>query len=154
MKNWTPCKSSKWESKLFLWGDDAAIFLIVIREDLKIHLCFCWNWKSLKVLAVLTHLAVSILGQHLFQVWIWDNDETLPDAVSASSVVGYSFHKCLFEPILWTFFQDFVLQSRNLLIVIPASAYLFPLFDYLEVISGPQLRGQIDRNQSLVPPKW
>ena len=105
---------------------------------------FLLKLKSLKVLAVLTHLAVSILGQHLFQVWIWDNDETLPDAVSASSVVGYSFHKCLFEPILWTFFQDFVLQSRNLLIVIPASAYLFLLFDCLKAISGPLLRGQPD----------
>ena len=84
----------------FLQVSDAAIFLIVIREDLRIHLCFCWNWKILKVLAVLTHLAVSILDQNLFQVGIWDNDATLPDAVSASSVVGYSFQKCLFEIIL------------------------------------------------------
>ena len=83
-----------------LWVNDAAIFLIVIREDLRIHLCFCWNWKSLKVLADLTHLAVSILGQDLFQVGTWDNDATLPDAVLVSSVVGYSFQKCLFEIIL------------------------------------------------------
>ena len=84
----------------FLWVDDAAIFLIVITEDRRIHLWFCWNWKTLKVLALLTHLAVSISSQNLFQVGIWDNDATLPDAVSASSVVGYAFQKCLFEIIL------------------------------------------------------
>ena len=100
LKNWTPCKSSKWEIKLFLWLDNVASFLIVIREDLRRHLSFCWNWKSLKVSAILTHLAVSILGQDLFQVGIWNNDATLPDAVSASSVVGYSFQMCLFEKIL------------------------------------------------------
>ena len=83
-----------------LWVNDAAIFLIVIREDLRIHLCFCWNWKILEVLAVLIHLAVSILDHNQLQVGIWDNDATLPDAVSGSSVVGYSFQKRLFEIIL------------------------------------------------------
>ena len=37
-----------------MWVNDGAIFLIVIREDLRKQLCFCWNWKSLKALTVLT----------------------------------------------------------------------------------------------------
>ena len=52
------------------------------------------------------------------------------------------------EVFIWsnseTFFQDFVLQSRNLLIVTPALAYLFILFDCLKTISKPLLRGQPD----------
>ena len=76
---------------------------------------------------------------------IWDNDAALPDAVSASSVdMDYSFQKCLFEIILKIFFQDFVLQSRNLLIVIHAWRYLFLLFDCLKAIFRPLLRGQPD----------
>ena len=74
---------------------------IVIREDLRGHFCFCGNLKSLQVLAVLTHVAVSTLGQELFQVGIWDNDTALSVAVSASSViVDYSFQKSLFGIIL------------------------------------------------------
>ena len=79
--NWKiepPCKSSKWESKCFLWVDNAAIFFIAIREDLRRHLCFCWNWKSLKVLVVLAHLAVSILGQDLLWVDIWELGQPQP----------------------------------------------------------------------------
>ena len=37
-----------------------------------------------------------------------------------------------------------MLQSRNLPIVIPASGYLFLLFDCFKAISGPLLRGQPD----------
>ena len=120
-----------------MWVDDAEIFIIVIRQDLRRHLCFCWNWKSLKVLAVLTHLEVSILGQDLFQVCIYDNDAALSDAVSASSVaVDCTFQKCLFETVLYIFFHNFVLQSKNLLIVIHVWAYLFLLFDCFKAIFG------------------
>ena len=76
------------ELNVFLWVNDGSIFFIVIREDLRKHLCFCWNWKSLKALTVLTQFwhsfdTVSILGHYRFHVGIWNNDATLPDAVSA-----------------------------------------------------------------------
>ena len=67
---------------------------IVISENFRRHLCFCWNWKKLKVLADLTHLAVSILDQDLFQVSIWDNDAALLDVASVSLVAAdYLFQK-------------------------------------------------------------
>ena len=88
------------EKVIYLWVDDATMFFAVIKEDLRRHLCFCRNWINVKVLEVLTHLTVSILGQGLFQIGIWDKDTALADAVSASSIaVDYSFQKCLFEII-------------------------------------------------------
>ena len=126
LKNWTPCKSSKWESKLLLCVDDAAIFLIDIRKDLIRHLCFFLNWKSissfdkscckyfgprpvrswpLRQWCNTARCCVSFIRCGLFtsEVFIWNNYlKVFPRFCAAKQKPAYSYSWIsLFISIIW-----------------------------------------------------